>query len=175
MKILKDSNETVAVAMRYLPAEHCVGWSAKVAASLEASGLVKPTRVGLERLDELWAVLLSCHSFTLVKVNAHFNYGQKLISWHETYSFLLEIVHKYKCLWFLCSAHFVDPLEDGEVTRGGWEENWTERKWRSAIQLDKLLSLMIQVMKWKGMLTKRKTPNGIDTLTAFGECSPTLL
>ena len=50
---LKDSNETVAVAMRYLPAEHCVGWSAKVAASLEASGLVKPTRVGLERLDEL--------------------------------------------------------------------------------------------------------------------------
>ena len=53
MKILKDSNKTVAVAMRYLPAEHCVGWSAKVAASLEASGLVKPTRVGLERLDEL--------------------------------------------------------------------------------------------------------------------------
>ena len=50
---MKISNETVAVAMRYLPAEHCVGWSAKVAASLEASGLVKPTRVGLERLDEL--------------------------------------------------------------------------------------------------------------------------
>ena len=126
MKILKDSNETVAVAMRYLPAEHCVGWSAKVAASLEASGLVKPTRVGLERLDELWAVLLSCHSFTLAKVNAHFNYGQKLISWHETYSFLLETQIQVFMISLHCTfcGSFVGWTSNKR--RVGGELNWEE-------------------------------------------------
>ena len=35
---LKDSNETVAVAMRYLAAEHCVGWLQRLPLHLKQVG-----------------------------------------------------------------------------------------------------------------------------------------